>query len=155
MQQTSTERVQGLIMTGWEKVILWELCKGLEFDLINKWYMHKPESILENDIHKNILDFVRLNPSQKARPRRKKERTCHLVNFGVAANHRVKKKEKEKIKKYLDLARELKKLWNLNGDCNINNWKGGSRNWKSDGKSRPYRSVDIGLNTETKRPINQ
>ena len=32
--------------------------------------------------------------------------------FAVPANHRVKLKENKKKDKYLDLARELKKLWN-------------------------------------------
>ena len=43
----------------------------------------------------------------------KKERTCHLVDFAVPADHRVKLNEIEKKDKYLDLARELKKLWNM------------------------------------------
>ena len=30
------------------KVIHWELCKKLKFDLTNNWYMHNPESVLEN-----------------------------------------------------------------------------------------------------------
>ena len=34
------------------KIILWELCKTLKIDHTNKWYMHKPESILENEMHK-------------------------------------------------------------------------------------------------------
>ena len=33
--------------------------------------------------------------------------------FAVPADHRVKLKESEKKDKYLDLARELKKLWNM------------------------------------------
>ena len=41
-----------------------------------------------------------------------KKRTCHLVDFAISANHREKIKESEKIDKYLDLARKLKKLWN-------------------------------------------
>ena len=35
------------------------------------------------------------------------------MNFTVLADHRVKLKESEKRDKYLDLARELKKLWNM------------------------------------------
>ena len=35
------------------------------------------------------------------------------MDFAVPADHRVKLKENEKIDKYLDLARELKKLWNM------------------------------------------
>ena len=33
-------------------VIHWELCKRLKFDHIMKWYMYKPESILEKVTHK-------------------------------------------------------------------------------------------------------
>ena len=29
-------------------VIHWKLCKKLKFDHTNKWYMHNPESVLEN-----------------------------------------------------------------------------------------------------------
>ena len=36
-----------------------------------------------------------------------------MVDFSVPADHRVKLKENENIDKYLDLARELKKLWNM------------------------------------------
>ena len=39
----------------------------------------------------------------------KKKRNCRIVDF---ADHRVKLKENEKRDMYLDLARELKKLWN-------------------------------------------
>ena len=42
-----------------------------------------------------------------------KKRTCKIVAFAVPADHRVKLKENEKKEKYLDLARELKKLWNM------------------------------------------
>ncbi len=43
----------------------------------------------------------------------KKKRTCKIVDFAVPADHRIKLKECEKRNKYLDLASELKKLWNL------------------------------------------
>ena len=35
------------------------------------------------------------------------------MDFAVSADHRVKLKESEKRDNYLDLARELKKLWNM------------------------------------------
>ena len=38
---------------------------------------------------------------------------CKVVDFAVPADHRIKLKESEKRDKYLDLARELKKLWNM------------------------------------------
>ena len=42
-----------------------------------------------------------------------KKKTCKIVDFAVSADHRVKLKENEKKDKYLDLAREMKKLWNM------------------------------------------
>ena len=38
---------------------------------------------------------------------------CKIVHFAFPADHRIKLKECEKRDKYLDLARELKKLWNI------------------------------------------
>ena len=43
----------------------------------------------------------------------KKKRTFKIVDFAVPADHKIKLKECEKKDKYLDLARELKKLWNM------------------------------------------
>ena len=40
-------------------------------------------------------------------------RLCKIVDFSVAMDHRINLKECEKKDKYLDLARELKKLWNM------------------------------------------
>ena len=52
----------------------------------------------------NLGQKTRLNNNQH------KKRTCKIVDF---ADHRIKLKECEKKYKYLDLARELKKLWNM------------------------------------------
>ena len=40
-----------------DKVIHWELWKRLNFDHTTKWYIHKPELVLENEIHKILWDF--------------------------------------------------------------------------------------------------
>ena len=40
------------------KVIHWEMCKKFKFDHSNKWYIHNPEPVLENDTHKLLWDFV-------------------------------------------------------------------------------------------------
>ena len=39
--------------------------------------------------------------------------TCKFIDFGVLDDHRIKLKKCEKKDKYLDLARELKKLWDM------------------------------------------
>ena len=101
------------------KVIHWEMCKKFKFDLTNKWYMHNPAPVLENATHKLLWDFNiqtdHLIPAR--RPdliiNNKKRRTCKIVDFVVPADHRIKLKECEKKDKYVDLARELKKLWNM------------------------------------------
>ena len=43
----------------------------------------------------------------------KKKKICKIVDFAVPADHRIKLKECEKREKYLELPRELKKLWNM------------------------------------------
>ena len=39
------------------KVIHWEMCKKFKSDHMNKWYMHNPASVLENNTHKLLWDF--------------------------------------------------------------------------------------------------
>ena len=58
---------------------------------------------------------TRLNNKKKKKKKEKKEkkkrkRTCKIVDFAVPADRRIKRKECEKKDKYLDLAKELKKL---------------------------------------------
>ena len=81
--------------------------------------MHNPAAALENDTHKLQWDFD-IQTNQLISARRpdliiinKKKRICIIVDFAVPADHRIKLKESEKKGKYLDLARELKKLWNM------------------------------------------
>ena len=100
------------------------MCKQFKFDHSNKWYTHNPASVLENDTHKLLWDFdihtdhlisarrpdlIIINKKKK----KKKKRVYKIVDFAVPADHRIKLKESEKKDKYLDLAKELKKLWNI------------------------------------------
>ena len=39
------------------KMILCEMCRKFQFDHTNKWYMHNPAPVLENDSHKLLCDF--------------------------------------------------------------------------------------------------
>ena len=39
------------------KVICLELCKRWKFDHTAKWYVHNPESVLENETHKILWEF--------------------------------------------------------------------------------------------------
>ena len=77
--------------------------KRLKFHHTAKWYMHRPQSLLENETHKILHDFEietdHLIPARRANR--------------VLVNHIVKIKESKKMNKYSDLARELRKLWNI------------------------------------------
>ena len=56
------------------------------------------------------------NLGQKTRPynnQPQKKKICKTVDFALAADHRIKLKECEMRDNYLNLARELKKLWNM------------------------------------------
>ena len=44
---------------------------------------------------------------------KKKKKICKIFDFAVPVDHRIILKESEKKHKYLDLARELKKQWNM------------------------------------------
>ena len=59
------------------------------------------------------------NLGQKTRPynnQKQKKSFYKIVDFAVPADHRIKLKEYEKKDKYLDLAWELKKTVELEGD---------------------------------------
>ena len=81
--------------------------------------MHNPAPVLENATHKLLWDF-NIQTNHLIPVRRpdliiinKIKRTCKIVDFAVPVDHRIKLKECEKKDKYLDLARELKNLWNM------------------------------------------
>ena len=107
------------------KVIHWEMCKKFKLEHTNKWYMHNPAPVLENDTHKLLWDFdietdhlisarrPDLIIIDKKKKKERKKKICKIVDFAVPADHRIKLKEGEKRDKYLDLARELKILWNM------------------------------------------
>ena len=98
------------------KVIHWEVCKKFKFDHTNKWYMHNPAPVQENDTHKLLWDFdIQTDhlistgrPDLKIINKKKKE-NLYNCRFCYLADQRIKLKECEKKDKHLELARELKK----------------------------------------------
>ena len=88
--------------------------------------MHKLEFVQENETHKNIWDSE-IQTDRRILSRRlnldlsnKKKRTCYQVlsadnrvNPHQKKNQQKTKKKNENINKYFDLARGLKKLWNM------------------------------------------
>ena len=72
-----------------------------------KWHTYTPTGLWHTHGSPNL--------GQKTRPynNQQKKRIYKTVDFAVPADHRIKLKECERKDKYLDLARELKKLWNM------------------------------------------
>ena len=81
--------------------------------------MQNTTPVLEYSTHKLLWDFdIHTNPLiSTRRPNliiiNKKKRIFKIVDYAVAADHRISLKECEKKDKYPDLARELKNLWNM------------------------------------------
>ena len=115
-----------------------------------------------NEMNKILWDFLReTDPQLLARKselviinkkrRKKRKRTCHLLYFAVPADCRMKVKDSEKINQYLDLARELKKLWNMRETviaitfwCAGNDPKREWNSWKSEEKSKTFNQKSTG-----------
>ena len=87
-----------------DKGIYWEMGKKSKFDHANKWYMHSPAPVLENDTHKLQWDFnIQTDHLISARRpdltiinKKKKKKICKIVDFAVLANRWIKLKECEK-----------------------------------------------------------
>ena len=79
--------------------------------------MHKPKSVLEKRIKSSAT--LKLQQIYKSRTEDRnsdnyhKEMNLSSNGFTVLEDHKRKIKESEKLDKYLDLARKMKKLWNM------------------------------------------
>ena len=76
-----------------------ELCKKFKFAHNNKWYMHNPAPVLENDTDKLLWDFNiqtdHLIPARRPdliiinnnNNNNNKKRICKIVDFAVPTDH--------------------------------------------------------------------
>ena len=103
------------------KGIHWELFKKFKLDHTIKWYMNHLESVLENEMQKTPLGLWDINRSLNLglttrtndRQKQQKRRTCRIMDFAVLAGNIIKLQGSENKDKYVDLAMELKRLWNM------------------------------------------
>ena len=59
---------------------------------------------LFNNNNNNTPDIVVVN---------KNERSCAIIDIAIPVGIRVSEKEKEKIERYQELNREIKRMWNI------------------------------------------
>ena len=97
--------------------IHWEICGATGIHVKSKWYEHQPEVVIENDSCKFLWNFT-VHTDHFITARRtdiifidKEHHEYQKIDFVIPYDTRVDDKEVEKIEKYLDLAKELKKVW--------------------------------------------
>ena len=76
-----------------------------------KWHTKTPMGLWYKNGSPNLTQKTRLIIINKKKKKRKK--ICKIIDFAVPADHRMNLKNCEKRDKYLDLARELKRQWNM------------------------------------------
>ena len=97
----------------------WKLCEKHNLERKEKWYEHCPEGAVEDDDVKLIWD-INIQCDNVIEARRpdlilvdKKAKSCVITDVAIPGNCRIREKEIEKIEKYQNLKRELKRLWLL------------------------------------------
>ena len=102
---------------GVAKIVHWNLSRQCGFKTSKKWYDHQTETVIENEKAKILWDMS-IQTDHVIQARRpdiimKDKELDHtwLIDIAVPGDGRVKDKEKEKVEKYQDLARELRKIW--------------------------------------------
>ena len=101
------------------RAIHWDLSGKCGFDRNDKWYSHVPESVLENENYKLPWDFsIRTDHHIEARRPDlvlvdKSKKSCYIIDVTIPEDSGVKEKEAEKVEKYQNLARELRRMWEV------------------------------------------
>ena len=99
--------------------IHWDLSGKCGFHRNGKWYNHVPESVLENENYKLLWDFsIRTDRNIEARRLAlvlvdKSKKSCHIIDVAIPEDSGAKEKEAEKVEKYQNLARELRRMWEV------------------------------------------
>ena len=99
--------------------IPWEVYRKIGFDVSKTWYKYEPEKVVENDSWKILWD-VTIQTDHVIEARRpdmviidKTKNECKIIDFACPFDSRIEEREKDKMKGYNDLKRELKKIWDM------------------------------------------
>ena len=98
-------------------ILHWALCKQHQLEHSENWYDHRAPSVHENDQVKILWDYT-IQTDQVVTTRRpdivsvdKNLDHTWVIDIAVPGDGRVEEKEKEKVFKYQDLARQIQKIW--------------------------------------------
>ena len=99
------------------QIVHWNMCKTYGLPHSRRWYGHVAERVTENDRAKILWD-VSVQTDHIIEARRpdiilvdKELNHTWIVDIAVPGDGRVDSKEKEKVEKYQELGREIRKLW--------------------------------------------
>ena len=97
----------------------WCMCRKYLIPCEDRWYEHRADKVAENDEVKILWD-MQVQTDHEITARRpdililkKKEASVIIIDISVPGDTRIKDTEQEKILKYQDLKREIKRLWKL------------------------------------------
>ena len=101
------------------KLVHWKLCEKHNLERKEKWYEHCPEGVVEDDDVKLIWD-INIQCDNVIEARRpdlilinKKAKSCVIIDVSIRGDCRIREKEIEKIEKYQNLKKELKRFRSL------------------------------------------
>ncbi len=167
MQQISKEGVQGETqlrgqgdsLGNVQEISIWP-CQQIVYappsTCPRKWHTQTPMGLWHTNGSPNLGQKTKPYNNQKKKKKKKEKKTCKIVDFAVPDNHRIKLEECEKRDKYLDLARILKKLWNMKVTIIISTFgtvTGGFGIRRPNGNHPNKSIIENGQNTE-KNPGN-
>ena len=101
------------------RIVHWKLFGRYNLKRSEKCYEHAPEGVAENEEVKILWDvMIQCDREIKARKPdivvvNKNERSCAIIDIAIPGDIRVSEKEKEKIERYQELKREIKRMWNI------------------------------------------
>ncbi len=97
----------------------WNICKNYNIEVVEKWYEHNPETVIDNGNTTVIWDMpVHTDREIKAnRPdiviKYKDEKSCLLIDMSIPADKNTSVKVVEKLSKYKDLEIEIERMWGM------------------------------------------
>ena len=101
------------------KLVHWKLCEKHNLERKEKWYEYCPEGAVGDDDVKLIWD-INIQCDNVIEARRpdlilvdKKVKSGVIIDVAIPGDCRICEKEIEKIQKYQNLKRELKRFWSL------------------------------------------
>ena len=92
-----------------------EVCRKIVFYVNEKQQKHDPENVVENDSWNvtiptdQVIEAIRSNMVIK----NKTKNECKIFDVAFPFDNRIENREKDKMKGYNDLKRDLKKIWDM------------------------------------------